>query len=203
MIAYIKGEIESIEEGSVVIDNGGIGYRIFMPASALQSLTRGEERKIYTFFSVREDAMQLYGFLTEGDLAMFRMLIGVSGIGPKGAMGVLGAMNADEIRFAVLSEDAAAIARAPGIGRKTAQKVILELKDKMSIDDITGAQTQAVNAENPAAGPSSELRSEAVLALKALGYSGTEAWKAVNKAAAQTEKTDVESLIKAALRQMV
>lgn len=203
MIAYIKGEIESIEESSVVIDNGGIGYRVFMPASALQSLRRGEERKIYTFFSVREDAMQLYGFLTESDLDMFRLLIGVNGIGPKGAMGVLGAMNADEVRFAVLSEDAAAIARAPGIGRKTAQKVILELKDKMSFTDITEGQTPESDPANPAAASSPEPQSEAYLALKALGYSGSEAWKAVKKAAAQAENADVESLIRAALRQMV
>ena len=106
-----------------------------MPGSALGELAVGEERKLHTHFAVREDAMQLYGFLSEDDLQVFRLLLGVSGVGPKGALGILSQMNGDDLRFAVLSDDAQSIAKAQGIGKKTAQKVILELKDKL---DLTG-----------------------------------------------------------------
>ncbi len=135
MYAYIKGTVTGLGSDSVVLDNNGIGYRISVPGTLIDELSIGDERKLYTYFSVREDAMQLFGFLREDDLEVFRLLLGVSGIGPKGALGVLGVMDADDLRLAVLSDDVAAIAKAPGIGKKTAQKVILELRDKLDLED--------------------------------------------------------------------
>ena len=124
MIAYLKGEVVEIEEEKLILECGNIGYNIFMPASALDGTLRpGQEVKIHTHLHVREDAMQLYGFLTRDDLKMFRMLLGVSGIGPKAALGILSGLSADELRFAVLSDDVKTISRAPGVGKKTAQKM--------------------------------------------------------------------------------
>ncbi|HCT90864.1 MAG TPA: Holliday junction branch migration protein RuvA, partial [Lachnospiraceae bacterium] len=131
MIRYICGTVTDMEENCIILENHGVGYRIFMSASAMGGHVRvGDEMKIHTYMSVREDAMLLYGFLTRDDLRLFELLIGVSGIGPKGGLSILSALSADELRFAILSDDAASIARAPGIGKKTAQKLILELKDK-------------------------------------------------------------------------
>ena len=122
MIGYIRGSIEEIEEWGLVIDRGGIGFRIFMPGALLAQQVRiGEEVKIFTYLHVKEDAMQLYGFFTKDDLEVFKLLLNVNGIGPKAALGVLSGLTADELRFAVLSDDAATIAKAPGIGKKTAQ----------------------------------------------------------------------------------
>ena len=178
MYAYIKGEVVRIRDDSLVLDNNGIGYQILVPSSVLESgIRKGDDVLLHTYFAVREDAMLLYGFLSEDDLEMFRMLLGVSGIGPKGALGVMSGLSADTLRFAVLSGDAATIAKAPGIGKKTAQKIILELKDKVDLED-------------------------AVLALTALGYSNAQALKAVRKAASYTEEITVEKLLKAALREM-
>ena len=130
MIGYIKGVIEEIEENSILLDHGGMGFRINMPAALLdRNAHKGDQVKIYTHLQVKEDDMQLYGFYTRDDLEVFRLLLNVSGIGPKGAMNILSVISADNLRFAVLSDDAAAIAKAPGIGKKTAQKLILELKD--------------------------------------------------------------------------
>ena len=198
MYAYIKGLIAAVAEDCCIVENQGIGYRIFLPGRVLGELSVGDERKLYTHFVVREDAMLLYGFLTQDDLEIFRMLLAVSGVGPKGALGILSVLSADDVRFAVLSDDSAAIAKAPGIGRKTAQKVILELKDKLDLQDAFDKKSEH-NAS--AASPSRDsAQSEAVLALGALGYSSTEAMKAVRKVAEDAGEADAETLIKAALR---
>lgn len=132
MISYIRGPLEEKREDSVVVEAGNIGYRIFIPSSVLGELPGlGEEVKIYTYFSVREDGMSLYGFLSKQDLEMFRQLIGVNGVGPKSALGILSALKPDVLRMAVLSGDAKAISKAPGVGAKTAQRIILDLKDKV------------------------------------------------------------------------
>ena len=201
MYAYIKGTIEYIADEYVVMDNHGIGYRIFVPGNALTSLRTGEEQTLYTHFAVREDALQLYGFLTQDDLDLFRKLLGVSGVGPKGALGILSVMNADDLRFAILSDDAAAISRAPGIGKKTAQKVILELKDKLDLLDAF--EKKAANTELAAAGEAGSAQADAVMALTALGYGNTEAMKAVRKAASENDAADAETLIKMALKLML
>ena len=130
MIRYIKGTLEMIEEDAVILDNQGIGYRILVSPAMMDRLPMmGGEMKLYTYLNVREDAMQLFGFGNVDELEIFQMLITVSGIGPKAGLSILGTLSADDIRFAVLADDAAAIAKAPGVGAKTAKKVIVELKE--------------------------------------------------------------------------
>ena len=199
MISYVKGRLSEIDENTIVIETAGIGYNIQVPGSVLSQLpSMGSEVKIYTYLYIREDAMNLYGFLSRDELKIFKLLIGVSGIGPKGALGVLSALTADELRFAVLSGDAAAIAKAPGIGKKTAQKVILELKDKLDLEEAFEAKA----AHTEEAGGTGSPQTEAVLALAALGYSTQEAGRAVKAAASKLGEADVEALLKVALREM-
>ena len=135
MIVYIKGKTAAVGKDYAIVENGGIGYQIFMPGSMLECLHAGMEVKIHTYYHVREDAVSLFGFLTEGDLNLFRLLISVNGIGPKAALGILSALTPDEVQFAVLADDVNALAKAPGIGKKTAQKLILELKDKLNLEE--------------------------------------------------------------------
>lgn len=202
MIGYIKGTIAEITPDRLVLENGGIGYEIFVPSSILDSGARqGQELKVYTYLHVREDALQLFGFRSRDELQVYRLLLGISGIGPKAAIGILSAMSVDTLRFAVLSDDAAAIAKAPGIGKKTAQKLILELKDKFSLEDTFEQKLAHVQEEAAAAG-NDGARSEAVQALVALGYSGSEALKAVNRVEDAGEM-DVEQILKAALKKMI
>ena len=200
MIGYIKGVIEEIEENSILLDHGGMGFRINMPAALLdRNAHKGDQVKIYTHLQVKEDDMQLYGFYTRDDLEVFRLLLNVSGIGPKGAMNILSVISADNLRFAVLSDDAAAIAKAPGIGKKTAQKLILELKDKFRLEDAFEKKLahgqEDVLAENTDRGAAAE----AIQALTALGYSVAEAMQAVKKVEG-AEQMDTEALLKAALK---
>ena len=201
MISFIRGLVADTTENSVILEAGGIGYEIFMTGSSIEQASRSEGKvKIHTYFNVREDAMQLYGFLSRDDLEMFRLLLNVNGIGPKAALGVLAGLTADELRFAVLSDDIKTISRAPGIGKKTAQKLILELKDKLKLED---AFEKKLAHEQEAADISSSVlhdgRQEAVEALVALGYSSTEAMKAVRKVT-DVSPDDVEGLLKAALK---
>ena len=204
MFGFIKGYIDEIASDYVVVDNHGVGWQIFVPASVLnRGVNPGDEVKLYTYLSVSENAMALYGFFTRDDLAVFKMLLNVSGIGPKGALGVLSALSADDLRFAVLADDAAAISKAPGIGKKTAQKLILELKDKFRLDEafekkFSHEQEQAAASAAAAAGVQN-AEADAVSALVALGYSGTEALQAVRKVGAD-ESMDSEAILKAALR---
>lgn len=201
MISYVKGELTETDTDSVVVEAGGVGYRIYVPSSILPQLPPvGENVKIYTHFQVREDAMQLFGFLTRDDLEVFRMLIGVSGIGPKGALAILSAITPDDLRFAILSGDDRAIAKAPGVGRKTAQKVILELKDRMSLEDAFEKKSEHAAAVTGSAGATG-AEGETVEALTALGYSATDALRAV-RAVPGAESMDIEALLKAALAQM-
>ena len=200
MIAYLKGTIAEVEKDSVILECRDIGYRIFMPASVLERLGKDEKvLMIHTYFHVREEAMQLYGFLTKNDLTAFRLLLGVNGIGPKAAMGILSHFSWEDLSFAVLSEDAAAIAKAPGIGKKTAQKVILELKDKFSLQE---AFEQKLSQDVPAqAAGDPETAQEAAQALIALGYGRAEAWKAVRQVP-EKERLNVEELLRAALKRI-
>lgn len=197
MYAYLKGMIAQKEENELILEVNQIGYRIFMPGSMLDALPGvGEKAMIHTYTYVKEDALQLYGFLSRDDLALFKMLISVSGIGPKGGLAVLSTLSADDLRFAILSEDAKAIAKAPGIGVKTAQKVVIELKDKLSLEEALDLKKEHVAAR--AAGQSAAME-EVVEALTALGYSSTDALRAVRKVEYAEEK-EVEILLKEALR---
>lgn len=200
MYSYIKGELVEVMDDVIVVEAGQIGYNIHIPASMIDNFTgTGQDVKIYTYLHVKEDDMQLYGFLTRDDLNIFKLLLGVSGIGPKGALAVLSVMTPDDLRFAVLGEDAKAIAKAPGIGNKTAQRVILELKDKLSLEDAFEAKTVHVAEANT--NSLSSVKNEAVQALTALGYSASEALKAVN-GVELTEDITVEEVLKEALKQM-
>lgn len=205
MISYIRGELVSFEENKVIVDVGGVGYGIFMSAQAMSLLPQaGNEVKLYTYLNVKEDVMQLFGFLTKDDLHVFKLLIGVSGIGPKGGQSILSVLSPDDLRFAVMAGDVKAISAAPGIGKKTAEKLIVELRDKLSIED---ALEHAVSPDGgkDAGTPVSltgEVQSEAVLALTALGYGSTEALRAVKKVEI-TEDTDVETVLKQALKNMM
>ena len=207
MIAHIRGVLEYIEpeEGLIVLETGGIGYQILLSGKDMELLPSvGEELRLYTYLQVRDDAFVLYGFFTREDKRLFRQLLSVSGIGPKGALGILSALSADDLRFAVLADDAKAIAKAPGIGHKTAQKLILELRDKLSLEEAFEARlagTEAKKAAQPAASDMSEARGEAVEALTALGYSSSEALKAVRQVE-MTEGMNVEDILKAALKFM-
>lgn len=203
MIAYIKGRMayKDFDNSLVIVENGGIGYRILVSGRDLDLLPgEGEEVKLHTYLHVKEDAMQLIGFLTRDDLKVFKLLLGVSGIGPKGALGVLTALSADALRFAVLSDDAKTISKAPGIGHKTAQKLILELKDKLKLEDAFEEKLSRVQQE-AAAVQLTDARNEAVQALTALGYSGSDALKAVRQVNL-TEDMDTEDILRAALKQM-
>jgi Holliday junction DNA helicase RuvA len=199
MYAYIKGIIQGVGTDHVILDNHGIGYLIFTPSSVTSCVKTGDEVRLYTHFSVREDAMTLYGFLSADDLALYEMLLKVGGIGPKGAIGILSVMDADDLRFAVLSGDAALIAKAPGIGKKTAQKVILELKDKLDLGEAFEKKS-AHQADLKAAATSAQ--SDAVEALTALGYSGTEALRAVRHAADMQPDAEAEELIRLSLKEL-
>lgn len=203
MFSYIKGPLVEVFEDTIVVEAGSIGWNIHVPLSVLDVLPRtGEEVRIYTSFQVREDAMTLYGFLTRQDLQMFKQLLGVNGIGPKAALGILSTMRPDDLRMAIISEDAKAIAKAPGIGPKTAKRVILDLKDRIRMEDIL-PEGIVMDQEVPAAAlvGMEGIGREAIEALVALGYSMTEAARAVH----QVEITDgmtVEAVLKASLRHL-
>ena len=201
MIGYIKGTVAELSADRLILENGGIGYEILVPASVLDAgIRQGQELKVYTYLHVREDALQLFGFQSRDELQTYRLLLGVSGIGPKAAIGILSAMSVDTLRFAVLSDDAAAIAKAPGIGKKTAQKLILELKDKFSLEEAFEKKL-AANQQDAAEPVSEDAASEAVQALVALGYSGTEALQAVRKVEGAADM-DTEAVLKAALKNL-
>lgn len=202
MISFIRGRAADMTESSVILEAGNIGYEIFMTGNALSRIHIGEELKIHTYFQVREDAMQLFGFLNKDDLQVFKLLLGVNGVGPKAALGVLSGITADELRFAILSDDVKTLSKAPGIGKKTAQKLILELKDKLSLQEAFETKlAHEQEATGAAAAGMTDARQEAVEALTALGYSSTDALRAV-RMAADADPDDVEAILKAALKNM-
>ena len=187
----------------MVIESGGIGWNIHVPLSVLDRLPHvGEQMKVYTSFQVKEDSMTLYGFLSRHDLKMFNQLLGVNGIGPKAALGILSSLTPDDLRMAIIAEDAKAIAKAPGIGPKTAKRVILDLKDKISMDDVLPLQFAGGQAEANVAAAASGVDGagkEAIEALVALGYSPTEATKAVRQVEIK-EGMNAEAVLKASLK---
>lgn len=199
MFAYLKGEIIDVSEDNLVLEVNHIGYNIKISSAIASALPAvGEEVKIYTYTLVREDAFMLYGFLTKDDLDIFKKVITVNGIGPKGGLAILSAMTADDLRLAIISGDAKAIARAPGIGSKTAERLILDLKDKVSIEDTFVNREIRIQSETQV---SQDAKSEAAEALTALGYSASEALRAV-KQIAFTEDMDAEAVLKAALKKI-
>lgn len=202
VISYIKGPLMEIDGDMIVVEAESVGYNIRVPLSLLEGLPGiGSEVRIYTYLQVREDSMSLYGFLSRQDLKMFKQLLGVNGIGPKGALGLLSAMRPDDLRLAIISGDAKAISKAPGIGSKTAQRLILDLKDRIPVEEAIPVMAKN-SGESVKSGGLGEAGREAVDALVALGYSAMEAAKAVR----QTEITDdmtAEQILKASLKYMV
>lgn len=204
MIAFVQGALMSKEEDCVVVEAGAVGLEIRVPLSVLEALPPvGEEVKLYTYFQVREEGMSLYGFLTQQDKRIFKQLLGVNGVGPKGALAILSALPLDDLRIALVSEDAKAIAKAQGIGLKTARRIILDLKDKISLDQLTESwiasnQGEDKRAEEAGFGLAGAAK-EAVEALVALGYSHMEASKAVKKVEL-TEGMSSEDVLKASLK---
>lgn len=198
MLAYIKGELSAVMEEGIVVENNGMGYEIFVPFSVMNELPPiGRDVKIYTYLYVREDAMKLYGFLTKDDLHIFQLLISVNGIGPKGALGILSVISPDDLRFAVLAEDVKAISKAPGIGTKTASKLILELKDKLKLEDALDSYKEKVESVTDLG--NKDIRNEAIQALVALGYASSDAMKAVRQVTID-EDTAVEDVLKQSLK---
>ncbi len=201
MISYVRGPLAEKMADSVVVEAGGVGYQIYVPANVLELLPKvGEEVKIYTYFSVNESGVSLFGFLSRNDLEMFRMLIGVNGIGPKSAVAILSAIKADDLRMAVVTNDAKTLARAPGVGAKTAQRIILDLKDKVSVEEVISGMNDVPNEQVSALGIGDSGK-EAIEALKALGYSAGEAASAVSKVVI-TEDMTSEDVLKASLRHL-
>lgn len=220
MIAFLRGYVAAVYDGAAVIDVGGVGYEVRVAGETVQRLAaagRDEEVKIFTYTYLREDQIALYGFTSREDLELFKLLITVSGIGPKGGLALLSVGTADDLRFAIMTGDVKMIARAPGVGKKTAERVILDLRDKVAgmrdaqmlaiAADAAGFEgsgnfTQIVSGEGSG---EQGAAAEAVEALTALGYSRAEAAKAVRacKENAQKDRTslaDTESILKAALR---
>ena len=209
MIAYIKGIIADISEDNLVLETGNIGYNIKISAGTAGLLPGiGEEVKIYTYTCVREDAFLLYGFLKRDDLEIFKKLITVNGIGPKGGLAILSVLSADDVRFAVLAGDIKAFAKAPGIGKKTAERVILDLRDKISVEDslqkysMTAGDESVIYGSAGTEGAVGLARNEAVEALTALGYSASEALKAVKQTEIR-DGMDAEDILKQALKKML
>ncbi len=196
MYAYIKGKIEHIAEDSFIIENNGIGYSVMSSGNVTGKLSLHEQTIIYTYLHVREDGVALFGFLSQDEISVFKMLISVSGIGPKGALAIMTVLTVDELRIAVLSEDYKAISKANGVGAKTAQRVVIELKDKFKLDDVLSGI--ADDNELPDTG-SNDIITETAMALTSLGYSNVEALRAIKKVK-DADKMSVEELLKAALK---
>lgn len=200
MYAYMRGELADICLDYVILDVNGIGYQLYIPSRDLNNLQIGTEIKLHTYLAVREDAMVLYGFLSKEDLQMFRLLIGVSGIGPKGGLAILSLYTARELQFFLLAGDSKAISKASGIGAKTAQRVIIDLKDKIDFEEtVAGTSEETVSVTMGA--KDSQSKNDAILALTALGYSQSESMRAVS-AVKITEDMDVETILKLALKAM-
>lgn len=203
MFYHIAGEFVHIDESFAVIDCGGVGYRLTVSrntATALGTPGEGRRVKLFTSLQVREDDIELFGFADEAELAAFRLLISVSGVGPKAAMAILSLFNPDQLAIAVASEDTKAISRANGVGAKTAARVVLELKDKFGAIPVTGKAGSIKTALGLTGGaaPSGGKLGEALDALSVLGYSRAEASEAMRHI--DTAALSVEQIITAALK---
>jgi Holliday junction DNA helicase RuvA len=199
MIGYIKGKAEEIYSDCILLDNHGVGYRIFVTTSFINSVRYGDELKVYTYLSVKEDSMTLFGFASRDELEIYKLLITVNGVGPKAAMGIMSTVSAEEFRYAVLTSDTKKLSEAPGIGKKTAQKIILELKDKF---DFNTAFEEKLAGEGAKVTLSSDAVSDTVEALEALGYPASDALRAVRKALEDGAEENSEVLIKQALKNL-
>ena len=200
MLSYIIGEVAEISADTVVIENNGIGFNIKTSAMTIDSLPPvGDMVRIYTYLHVREDAMQIFGFLSKDELEVFKLLLNVNGIGPKGALGILSAISTDDLRFAVLSDDVNLIKSCPGVGAKSAQKLIIELKDKLRLEDAFEMAVNNNNKKNTVQDNTVIVMNEAVEALVSLGYSSKDAIAAVKKVE-NIQNKNSEQILKEALK---
>lgn len=200
MFAYIKGKLTYKYNDYVVIETGGVGYMIFTALSTLQSIGNiGDEVTMFTYMHVREDAMSLYGFATHDELSMFEFLISVSGVGPKVAISLISAVSPSKFGLAVITDDIKTLTQAPGIGKKIAQRIILELKDKIKKEKFAQGGGIEIDGVPEADGQNSKI-SEAISALMVLGYTSAEASRAVSGVYA--EDMDIESIVRNSLKEM-
>lgn len=199
MIRFVHGILREKKEDSLIIEAGGLGYGVRVPISVLSEAPPiGEELLLHTYFSVREDGQDLFGFFTEKDRDFFMQLISVSGIGAKTALGILSCFRREELIALILSADSKRIQKAPGLGKKSAERLILELKDKLQVED---AQPGAVEPEEPLSGGFSEAMQEAMEALLSLGYKQGEARTAIVKTP-NVEEMNAEEILRSALRKL-
>ncbi len=197
MYAFISGRVAEKGSGELTLEAGGVGYALQCSMNTLSAAPPvGESMRCYTHLSVREDALELFGFATREEKTLFLRLIGVSGIGPRTALGVLGSMPLKDLHLAILTGDLNALSRAPGVGKKTAQRIALELKDQLAQEDLNGIAAQPVSG----AAVRDDALSEAMQALQALGYTPTEAGRALQAVRGKADKAD--ELIRLALRAM-
>ena len=200
MLSYIIGEVAEISADTIVVENNGLGFNIKTSAMTIDSLPPvGDMVRIYTYLHVREDAMQIFGFLSKDELEVFKLLLNVNGIGPKGALGILSAISTDDLRFAVLSDDVNLIKSCPGVGAKTAQKLIIELKDKLRLEDAFEMAVNNNNKKNTVQDNTVIVMNEAVEALVSLGYSSKDAIAAVKKVE-NIQNKNSEQILKEALK---
>ena len=194
MLDYIVGRVEDIQENALIIDRDGMGFLIHSSGSSLQLLKPGEEAKIYTELQIRDDQVHLVGFLSREERSMYRLLLSVSKVGPKAAMGLMTGLPLEHLQQAILAEDAKVLSSCPGIGKKTAERIIFDLRGKIA--GWVPSAGMPTTAEMPAT-------TEAAEGLMALGYSRSEAMHALSQAAGITEESTASQMIRAALRNLV
>ena len=198
MIAYVKGKVIDEFDGGVVLENNGIGYEILCSATTAPKLSANKEGAVYTYFQLRDDGVSLYGFDNKAEKAMFIKLISVSGVGPKLGIGVLSGMNLTDLATAIATSDVKTLSRIKGLGKKTAERIVLELREKIGADEDGVITSSPVGAANIALSSEDE---DAVIALIGLGFSSADSRKAVQKAREAGAKT-AQEVISAALRSM-
>lgn len=202
MIGYIKGTVQGILEDSVLLENNGIGYHIFTSGMVLASLSGlHEQMMLFTYMHVREDELSLFGFPTREELDAFKLLLGVNGIGPKAALSILTVLSVRDLSLAIMSGDVKAITKANGVGAKGANRVIMELKDKLSFEDLFDLSTTEENSVSSDSNMAGDSVQDTVLALVSLGYSEFEAVKAI-KMIPEAESMESGDLLKQALKKM-
>ena len=199
MIGYIKGTVAEIYPDYILLECNSIGYRIFVTTSLISELSYDDEIRLYTYLSVKEDSLTLFGFRKRDELEAYKLLLTVNGVGPKAAMGIMSSVGEEELKLCVLTSDAKKLSKAPGIGAKTAQKIILELKDKFDFEDMFSDDKEPTSSASLASG----AMADAVSALEALGYAASDALKAVRKAAENDSGADSGDLLKEALKYML
>ena len=198
MFYYLSGTVAHIEPYLAVIDCGGVGYACRTTSYTLSALKKGDKGKLFTHLNVREDAMELYGFSTENERNCFQMLIAVSGVGPKAALAILSAVTPEKLALCVISEDEKALTKAPGVGNKLAQRIILELKDKLAKSQLSVSGTSGVELPQPEVNMGSA--GEALAALTVLGYGRSEAAEALG---GLDESLPVEELVRQCLKKLM